>query len=77
MPQRRRPELTEVVIGERFVGHRRSTRTFAPDRICSHPRCATRLSIYNAGWLCAVHAPHGQGGTAPETPEDPTELAAS
>lgn len=56
MPQRRRPELTEAVMGERFIGHRRSTRTFAAGRVCTHVGCVTRLSIYNAGALCSVHA---------------------
>jgi hypothetical protein len=56
MPQRHRPELSEVVAGERFVGYRRTVRTFAKDRVCAHRGCETRLSIYNSGKLCAAHA---------------------
>ncbi|HZU79297.1 MAG TPA: hypothetical protein VE991_05230 [Acidimicrobiales bacterium] len=58
MPQRHRPELSEAVSGERLVGYRRSTRTFARDRVCGFGGCTTKLSIYNSGRLCAVHAPY-------------------
>jgi len=57
MPQRHRPELSESVAGERLVGYRRSARTFGRNRTCAHGGCATRLSMYNSGTLCAVHAP--------------------
>ena len=77
MPQRRRPELTEAVMGERFVGHRRSTRTFAPGRTCTHTGCATRLSIYNGGTLCAMHAALRPVTLSAGGPDDATELAAS
>jgi hypothetical protein len=56
MPQRHRPELSEAVMGERLVGHRRSARTFAKDRVCAHEDCGTKLSIYNSSNLCAAHA---------------------
>ena len=56
MPQRHRPELSELVMGEPLVGYRRSARTYGTDRRCAHEGCITRLSIYNAGTLCAVHA---------------------
>lgn len=55
--QRHRPELSEALTGERLVGHRRSARTFAANRVCDHRGCTTRLSIYNSGTLCAVHSP--------------------
>jgi hypothetical protein len=57
MPQRHRPELSESVAGERLVGYRRSARTFGRDRTCAHRGCTTRLSMYNSGSLCALHAP--------------------
>ena len=57
MPQRHRPELSESVAGERLVGYRRSARTFGRNRTCAHRGCTTRLSMYNSGTLCAVHAP--------------------
>lgn len=56
MPQRHRPELSEAVTGEPLVGHRRSARTFAKDRVCAHDGCDTKLSIYNSSDLCAAHA---------------------
>ena len=58
MPQRHRPELSEAVGGERLKGYRRSTRTFGRDRICAFGGCSTKLSMYNSGRLCAVHAPY-------------------
>lgn len=57
MPQRHRPELSEAVSGERLVGYRRSVRTFPRGRTCAWEECTTRLSMYNSGRLCAVHAP--------------------
>ena len=78
MPQRHRPELSEAVIGERLVGYRRSARTFAQGRTCDHAGCITRLSIYNSGKLCAVHAAFRAASGAPMPPgEDAPELAAS
>ena len=77
MPQRRRPELTEAVMGERFVGHRRSTRTFAADRECSHEGCTTRLSIYNSGKLCSVHASFRPVTLTVSVSNEDAELAAS
>jgi len=62
MPQRHRPELSEVVAGEHFVGYHRSARTFGRDRVCAHDGCATRLSMYNSGTLCAVHAAFRSAG---------------
>jgi hypothetical protein len=77
MPQRHRPELSEAVAGERLVGYRRSARTFAQGRTCQHPGCTTRLSIYNSGKLCALHAAFRAPGLDLILAEDPTELAAS
>jgi hypothetical protein len=62
MPQRHRPELSEAVTGEHFVGYRRSARTFGRDRVCTHEGCATRLSMYNSGDLCAVHTSFRSAG---------------
>lgn len=65
-------------MGERLVGYRRSARTFAQGRTCDHAGCTTRLSIYNSGKLCAVHAAFRvAGGTLPVIAGDHTELAAS
>ena len=35
---------------------RRNTR-FEADRLCSHPGCITKLSIYNNGKYCYQHEP--------------------
>lgn len=29
--------------------------TYEPDRVCSHPGCDTRLSVYNASPTCWTH----------------------
>ena len=77
MPQRHRPELSEAVAGERLVGYRRSARTFAQGRTCQHGGCTTRLSIYNSGKLCALHAAYKAAGIDSLLAEDPAQLAAS
>ena len=38
------------------VGDGPRIRTAAPGRVCHHAGCATRLSVYNALWFCAVHS---------------------
>ena len=58
MQPRHRPEASQSIMAEAFLGARRSPRTFRADRICAAPGCATRLSIYNAGSVCASHNPH-------------------
>lgn len=79
MPQRHRPELSEAVAGERLVGYRRSARTFPRGRTCAWEGCATRLSMYNSGRLCAVHAPYRAVllAVTPLEAEAATHLAAS
>jgi hypothetical protein len=39
-----------------FNDHDRPPRRFAPGRVCAHYDCGTRLSIYNKGSYCAIHA---------------------
>lgn len=34
--------------------------SFAEDRICARPECATKLSRYNAQELCGVHEASAQ-----------------
>ena len=83
MQPRHRPESSESVMAEPFVGHRRSPRTFSAGRTCAAPGCGTRLSIYNSGSLCASHA-GGRGGRrsrhqvnapAPDAPDPDARLA--
>jgi hypothetical protein len=40
--------------GERFSGGSRAT-VHERNRVCTHPSCAVRLSIYNGSKLCALH----------------------
>lgn len=46
------------VLNEREGQRSRSTgvKTYPSDRICAHPGCRTRLSIYNPSRYCCVHA---------------------
>jgi hypothetical protein len=45
----------EAVGGEALVSYNRRPRTYRPGRLCRHPGCTTRLSIYNADDFCASH----------------------
>lgn len=40
-----------------LVSHGRPARTFGEGRICRHPGCRTRLSIYNSNPHCYLHEP--------------------
>jgi len=53
--QRHTAELSESVVGELFVAHRRSPRTFTTGRRCSFDGCNTLLSIYNGTDHCSAH----------------------
>jgi hypothetical protein len=48
---------SETIVGEVPNDHDRPPRRFASGRVCGHNRCGTRLSIYNNGYFCALHAP--------------------
>jgi hypothetical protein len=49
-------ERHEVLVGATaFVGHARPPRRYPSGRVCHHPGCDTRLSIYNASELCYRH----------------------
>jgi hypothetical protein len=45
-----------TVGGEVYNNNDRPPRRFAPGRRCAERECATRLSIYNAGEYCSLHA---------------------
>ena len=49
--------MTDIVRGERDGAPRRRARRGPVDRVCAHPSCGTRLSIYNDGKHCSLHAP--------------------
>jgi hypothetical protein len=43
--------------GERTSGTETSTRRRTSARVCQEKGCTTRLSIYNDGQHCSLHAP--------------------
>lgn len=43
------------VVAERMVTWHRPVATARAGRVCAHPGCETRLSIYNADDRCASH----------------------
>jgi hypothetical protein len=55
--------------GERFTGGNRAT-VHERNRVCAHPSCGVRLSIYNAATLCALHDRLGVRPSAAERRED-------
>ena len=45
------------VQGSPFVGSDRPSRSFGKGRVCTHPECGTKLSLYNPGKYCYQHEP--------------------
>lgn len=45
------------VSGHRFTSAEGTTPKASPGRVCEEDRCETRLSIYNDGSWCSLHAP--------------------
>jgi hypothetical protein len=54
------PLEDDEAIGEPIIGaeHHR-VKAYPRDRVCEHPGCSTRLSVYNYGSLCAAHDERG------------------
>lgn len=50
--------------GERFTGGSSPT-VHERDRVCTHPDCQVRLSIYNGADRCALHDRLGVEGRTP------------
>jgi hypothetical protein len=50
-------QTTTTIDAEAFNDHDRPPRRFAPGRVCGDDHCVTRLSIYNGGYFCTLHAP--------------------
>lgn len=46
-----------AIKGRRPTRQPRRNRTFSHGRVCSHPDCATRLSLYNSRPTCYLHTP--------------------
>ena len=44
------------IQGARISALPRRNTQFAEDRVCTHPDCTTRLSIYNRRDTCFAHA---------------------
>jgi len=49
--------MAEQVRGERITSIEGRTRRHTAGRVCEEPDCGTRLSIYNDGTRCSLHAP--------------------
>jgi len=54
------PAQEDEAIGGPITGadHHR-VKAYPPGRVCEHPSCSTRLSVYNRGSLCALHDTFG------------------
>jgi hypothetical protein len=46
-----------ALIGTRITSTERSSRRYKGGRVCKDDGCETRLSIYNDGKFCSLHAP--------------------
>lgn len=57
------------IQGARVLAMPRRNTRFEPDRLCAHPDCITKLSIYNRRDTCFAHAgfkiPRLRGRTKP------------
>lgn len=49
--------MSDQVRGERITSVDGRTRRGAPGRVCVAEGCTTRLSVYNHGKHCNLHAP--------------------
>ena len=49
--------MAEQVRGERITSIEGRTRRHTAGRVCEREGCETRLSIYNDGKACSLHAP--------------------
>jgi hypothetical protein len=49
--------MADLVRGERITSIEGRTRRHTAGRVCEREGCETRLSIYNDGKACSLHAP--------------------
>ena len=49
--------MAESFVGERFTSADHASATHEKGRVCAEQGCTTRLSIYNDGEHCSLHAP--------------------
>jgi hypothetical protein len=43
--------------GSRITSTERSSRRYRTGRVCKEDGCSTKLSVYNDGIFCSLHAP--------------------
>ena len=46
-----------ALVGSRITSTEGSTRRYRTGRVCREESCATKLSVYNDGAFCSLHAP--------------------
>ena len=49
--------MSETLKGKPTKGITRASRRYSEGRVCAHPECDTKLSIYNKREYCHLHAP--------------------
>ncbi len=49
--------MDESLTGSRITSEERQARRSRSGRVCQEDACPTRLSIYNDGKFCSLHAP--------------------
>jgi hypothetical protein len=59
--------VREPAPGVKRTASRGSISSYGDDRLCDVEGCETKLSRYNAGWLCWVHSSDGPSGSATAT----------
>ena len=46
-----------ALLGSRITSTEGSTRRYRTGRVCREQDCETKLSVYNEGAFCSLHAP--------------------
>ncbi len=46
-----------ALLGSRITSTEGSTRRYRSGRVCGEDGCETKLSVYNDGAFCSLHAP--------------------
>lgn len=49
--------MSDTLKGTAIKGITRPSRRYGGDRVCEHPACETKLSMYNKREHCHAHAP--------------------
>lgn len=49
--------MNDTLKGKAIKGISRASRRYNEGRICDHPECDTKISMYNKRDYCHVHAP--------------------